>query len=124
MGSSTTRWRLYATVRAESPLWRYALIGSSLLGRQDATLSLLHADDAARAVAAAVDANITGTHHVVGEERVTFTEYLSTFADRLAADDPSRIPGWLSRFFVGKDTVRLLTNSMPTTNTRVKQTTS
>ena len=92
------------------------IVGGGLLGRRDAELSLIHADDAARAVRAAIDAEIDGCYHVVDDEPVTFATYLRAFADHLDAPAPRRLPWWLVRPLAGKDTVRFLTNPFPTTN--------
>ncbi|WP_135301948.1 NAD-dependent epimerase/dehydratase family protein [Haloarcula amylovorans] len=86
-----------------------------LLGRRDAHLSLVHADDAARALADALDADIGGIYHVVDDERVTAIEYVRTFASMLDASEPRRVPAWLARFFVGESTANLLSKPMPTT---------
>lgn len=99
---------------------RLPIVGGGLLGRQDATMSLLHSDDASRAFADAVDGDVTGTFHVVDDEPVPLAAYLRAFADRLDAPSPRRIPAWLARFFVGKHTSRFLSSSMPTTNGRFR----
>lgn len=90
------------------------IIGGGLLGRRDAELSMLHADDAGRAFADAIEAEATGLYHVADEERVTLADYLSYFADLIDAPEPSRMPGWLVRFFVGKEAVNMLSKPMPT----------
>lgn len=92
------------------------VVGGGLLGRRDAELSFVHADDAARALADALDADVTGPYHVVDDEPVTVAEFLRTFADLLDAPEPRRVPGWLARFFVGKVAADTLTSPMPTTN--------
>jgi nucleoside-diphosphate-sugar epimerase len=99
------------------------IIGRGLLGRRDAELSLVHTDDAARAFADAIEAEVTGLYHVVDDERVTLGAYLTAFADRLGAPDPSRMPGWLVRFFVGTETVNMLTKPMPTSANRFREAT-
>lgn len=97
------------------------VVGGGLLGRQDAELSFIHADDAARAFADALDASASGVYHVVDDEPVTVAQFFGTFADLLDAPEPSRIPGWLARFFVGKVSAELLTTSMPTTSEKFRQ---
>lgn len=97
------------------------IIGGGLLGRQDAELSLLHADDAARAFADAVEANETGCWHVVDDEPVTVEEFICAFADMLDAPQPFRVPAWLARPLAGSDTVRMLTNPMPTSNDMIER---
>lgn len=94
------------------------IVGGGLLGRRDAAFSFLHADDAARAFVAALEADASGVYHVVDDEPVTVAEFFETFANLLDAPEPSRIPGWLARFFVGKVTAETLTSPMPTSNER------
>ncbi|WP_458184937.1 NAD-dependent epimerase/dehydratase family protein [Haladaptatus sp. NG-WS-4] len=100
----------------------FPILGGGLLGRRDATLSILHVEDAARAFATAVDSDATGLWHVTDDESVTFATFLRTFADHLGASTPRRIPGWLVRPVVGTASVRLLTQSAPTSNERFRAT--
>ncbi|WP_276260047.1 NAD-dependent epimerase/dehydratase family protein [Haloglomus litoreum] len=100
---------------------RLPIVGGGILGRQDATLSFVHVDDAARAFAAAAEGEATGTFHVVDDDPTTLATFLRALADRLDAPEPRRVPSWLARFLVGKASVRLLTNSMPTTNERLRE---
>ncbi len=101
---------------------KFPILGSGLLGRRDATLSILHVEDAARAFATATDADESGLWHVTDDEPVTVATLFEAFADRLDAPSPRRIPGWLARPLVGKDSVQLLTISMPTSNERFRET--
>ncbi len=98
------------------------IIGRGLLGRQDARLSFLHVDDAARAFADAVEGDATGLFHVVDDAPKTYAAFIEAFTDRLGASTPRRLPAWLARLFVDANTVRLLTRPMPTTNERFKET--
>jgi nucleoside-diphosphate-sugar epimerase len=100
---------------------RLPVVGGGLLGRRDARLSFVHVDDAAAAFLAAAEGSATGTFHVVDDESVTLAAFLRAFADRLDAPEPSRVPGWLARPFVGEHTVRLLTTPMPTSNDRLRE---
>lgn len=97
------------------------VVGGGLLGRRDAKLSFVHADDAARAAADAIESGASGLYHVVDTRPTTAAEFLSEFADLLDARDPRRVPGWLARFIVGKETVDMLTNPMPTTSERFRE---
>jgi len=99
------------------------IVGGGLLGRRDAELSLIHADDAACAVAESVDAGVAGLYHVVDDEPVTVADYFKTFADLLDAPAPSRIPWWVARPFAGKDMVTFLTSPMPTTSEKFRRAT-
>ncbi|WP_267641331.1 NAD-dependent epimerase/dehydratase family protein [Haloarchaeobius amylolyticus] len=100
---------------------RLPIIGRGLLGREDAELSFVHVDDAARAFAAAVEGDATGTFHVVDDEPRTFADFLRAFAHRLDAPEPRRVPAWLARLLIDDNFVRLLTRPMPTTNDRLRR---
>ncbi|KZN24632.1 epimerase [Haladaptatus sp. R4] len=100
----------------------FPILGGGLLGRRDATLSILHVEDAARAFATAAESNESGLWHVTDDEPVTVATLFTAFAERLGAPTPRRIPGWLARPLVGKNSVELLTTSMPTTNDRFRET--
>lgn len=102
---------------------RMPVVGGGPLGRRDARLSLIHADDAAGAFAEAIEARISGRYHVVDEEPVTMADLFAEFADRLDAPEPRRLPGWLARFFVGTVTADMLTSPMPTTSDRFREAT-
>lgn len=97
------------------------VVGGGLLGRRDAELSFLHADDAALACADALEADATGLYHVVDDEPVTAAAFFTELAERLDTSDPSRVPGWLAKFFVGTVTAELLTSPMSTTSDRFQR---
>ena len=97
------------------------VVGCGLLGRSDATLSFLHADDAASAFAAATASDATGRFHVVDDRPATLADFFETFATLLEAPSPRRVPGWLARPILGRDTTRFLTSSAPTTNERFRE---
>lgn len=95
------------------------VIGDGLTGRRgETTISLIHTEDAARAMASAIESDASGVWHVVDNEPVSTDEFLAEFAQLLDMDEPGRIPRWLAKFFVGEDMVRFLTNSFPATNDR------
>jgi nucleoside-diphosphate-sugar epimerase len=97
------------------------VVGGGLLGRRDAELSVVHADDAAAAFVAAAEEGVGGTYHVVDDEPVTGAALFGTFADLLDAPEPGRIPGWLARFFVGTVNADGFTSPMPTTNRKARR---
>ncbi|WP_076427135.1 NAD-dependent epimerase/dehydratase family protein [Haladaptatus litoreus] len=72
---------------------KYPILGGGLLGRQDATLSIVHVEDAARAFVAAAESDATGHWHVTDNRPVTLSTFLRRFAERLDAPEPRRIPG-------------------------------
>lgn len=99
---------------------RLPIVGRGLLGRTDAALSFVHADDVGRGFAVAIDGEATGTFHVVDDDPTTYADFLRAFADRLKAPSPRRVPLWLVRWFADDNVLRLITRSMPTTNERFK----
>ncbi|WP_313691711.1 NAD-dependent epimerase/dehydratase family protein [Halorarum halobium] len=96
----------------------FPIVGRGPLGRGDARLSFLHADDAARAFATAVDADVSGSYHVVDDRPTTLADFLTTLAGKLAAPAPRRLPAWLARFVIGAENAALLLKPMPTSNDR------
>lgn len=94
------------------------VVGRGIIGREKARLSFLHADDAAHAFATAIDAEVSGTYHVVDDQPATFAEFLETFTAKLNAPRPYRLPAWLARYFIGAENTNLLSKSMPTSNER------
>jgi nucleoside-diphosphate-sugar epimerase len=97
------------------------IIGRGVLGRMDATLSFVHADDAGRAFAAAIKDEATGVFHVVDDEPVTWARFLNTLATELDAPTPRRVPAWLARLLIDEHLVDLLVCSMPTTSARFRE---
>lgn len=95
---------------------RLPIVGRGPLGREDAVLSFVHADDAGRAFAAAVAGDAVGTFHVVDDNPTTYADFLQSFADRLGAPPPRRIPAWMARLLVDDVVVRMVTCPMPTSN--------
>lgn len=100
---------------------RLPVIGGGVLGRRDAALSFLHADDAGRAFADAALGDATGTFHVVDDEPTAYADFVGTLAGRLGAPSPNRVPAWLARLRVDDNLVRLLTRPMPTGNDRFRE---
>lgn len=97
------------------------IVGGGLLGRRDAALSFVHADDAATAFVAAVESRVNGIYHVVDDDPVTAATFFRRFAELLDAPEPNRASAWLARFFIGKINAKGLTSPMPTTNAKAKQ---
>ncbi|URN04411.1 NAD-dependent epimerase/dehydratase family protein [Actinomadura madurae] len=68
-----------------------------LLGGGHSTLSFTHADDAATAVVAALDKDVTGALNVVDDTPVTMGEFLPEYAALLDAPAPKHVPAILAR---------------------------
>lgn len=107
----TTRTRGEALVRGEL---------SIIDGSADSRISCLHADDAASAFVAAVEADSSGLWHVVDTEPVSAAEFFTALVERLDAPAPERISEEVARQEMGDGQVDLLTSSMVTSNERFK----
>jgi nucleoside-diphosphate-sugar epimerase len=99
------------------------IVGGGVLGRRDAELSLVHVDDAARAFATAIDHGLAGVYHIVDDEPVTGADLFTEFARLLDAAEPSRMPAWLARLFIGKVNAEGFTSPFPTTHEAFTQAT-
>ncbi len=86
-----------------------------IIGDGRARLSLLHADDAAQAIATALDEGARGMFHVVDNEPVSVRDYLGELARIVGAPTPRRVPAWLARLVVGRGAVEFMTHPAPTT---------
>jgi nucleoside-diphosphate-sugar epimerase len=84
--------------------------------------SLLHADDAGRAIALAVDDAQPGTIYNVADDQPTRMADLVSLVARLAgAPQPARVPAMLARLMAGEDVIQLLTTSVRLSNRAIKQ---
>ena len=84
--------------------------------------SLLHADDAGRAIARAVDDAEAGAVYNVADDRPTqMSDLLGLIARLTGAPQPSRVPAMLARAVVGGEVVTLLTTSVRLSNRAIKQ---
>ncbi len=99
---------------------RLPILGGGLLGRNDATVSLIHVEDAAGAFLRTAETGAEGLWHIVDDRPVTVAEFLKRIARRLGVEEPYRIPGWLARPLIGSYNVKFFTTSKPTTNRRAR----
>ena len=91
-----------------------------LIGGGRAVSANLHADDAAAAFVAAVEAGRPGVWHVTDDEPATIREMLEEFARRLGAPAPRRVPLWLARLFLWRGVIEFFTRSTRTSNRRFR----
>jgi nucleoside-diphosphate-sugar epimerase len=92
-----------------------------IIGRGDAVWSLIHVADAASAFVAAAEAGRDGLWHVVDDRPVAAADVLRTFARKLGAPEPRRVPVWLAKLLAGSYAVGFLTSSKHTTNARIRR---
>lgn len=98
-----------------------SVVGTGLTGRGDTTIAPIHTADAAHAVVTALRTRSEGVYHVVDNLNVTTATFFQTFARRLDAPSPDRVPAWLAKHVIGFDMVRFLTSDYPTSAARFKQ---
>ncbi|WP_433153997.1 NAD-dependent epimerase/dehydratase family protein [Actinomadura nitritigenes] len=72
-----------------------------VVGGGHAVLSFTHADDAATAIVAALDKDVTGALNIVDDTPVTMADFLTRYARMLDAPAPRRAPAALARLAVG-----------------------
>lgn len=102
--STQTQGMIQAVKRGKMPI----------IGKGDYYYNLIHLDDAASAVAFAVDKHeslMRQAHNVSDFHPATFAEVIHYLAELTGARKPGRFPLWLSRFFLGGGIVEVLTNS-------------
>ena len=93
-----------------------------IVGDGQSYWSLLHAEDAGRAIALAVEDAEAGAVYNVADDRPTRMADLVALVARLAgAPEPKRIPAMLARMMVGADVIQLLTTSVRLSNRAIKQ---
>src|SRR5712691_2688564 len=107
--------------------WHTRILGESLsrgrpviVEQGDAVWSLIHSDDAASSFVAAAEKPTTGVWHVVDDQPVAMSEYLTAMAARLSTRSPRHMRRWLARLFLGRYTADLLTSSFPSGNDRFR----
>ncbi|MGP4028812.1 NAD-dependent epimerase/dehydratase family protein [Actinomadura sp. 3N407] len=91
-----------------------------VVGGGNSTLSFTHADDAATALVAALDKDLTGVANVVDDTPVTMGEFLPAFARTLDAPAPKRVPAALARLAVGGWGVAYMNGLRGAGNTRAR----
>ncbi|QYC39551.1 dTDP-4-oxo-6-deoxy-D-allose reductase [Nonomuraea coxensis DSM 45129] len=91
-----------------------------VVGDGGSVLSFTHAHDAATAVVAALDRDVTGALNIVDDTPVTMREWLPAFAARLGAPPPRRVPAFLARMAVGAFGVAYMTRLRGADNCRAR----
>lgn len=92
-----------------------------LIGNGGTRMSFLHAEDAARAFVATVEARAAGLWHVVDDAPATRRAFFTTLARLVGAPSPLRIPEFAARWITGEEAVRFMTTDMVTSNARFRK---
>eukprot|EP01114_Cavostelium_apophysatum_P023461 TRINITY_DN8842_c0_g1_i1.p1 TRINITY_DN8842_c0_g1~~TRINITY_DN8842_c0_g1_i1.p1 ORF type:complete len:345 (-),score=49.24 TRINITY_DN8842_c0_g1_i1:71-1105(-) len=88
--------------------------------------SLVHVEDAALAFATLAEqqfANprLASVYHVVDDSPVSLKDMLYSVAEKIQAEEPSRLPMWMAKLGAGQEVVDFVTSSTATTNDKLKK---
>jgi nucleoside-diphosphate-sugar epimerase len=96
---------------------------AAVLGAEEAYLSSIWIEDAARGVVAALDRAPSGTYDVVDDEPLPRAELVRLIAASAGKERLRRLPGLLARLMLGKDLVAVNSRSQRVSNRRFKEAT-
>ena len=83
--------------------------------------SWIHVDDAAAAVVAALEAEVSGVYNITDDEPAPVAEWLPYLAEAVSAKPPRRVPIWLARLVAGWVAVRWMTEGRGSSNGKAKR---
>ncbi|WP_127782133.1 NAD(P)-dependent oxidoreductase [Rhodococcus sp. X156] len=92
-----------------------------IVGSGDAVFSFIHARDAAAAVVAALDSQVTGALNIVDDDPAATREWIPELAQVLGAPEPRHIPALVARLAVGAWGVAFMTALRGADNNRAKE---
>jgi nucleoside-diphosphate-sugar epimerase len=91
-------------------------------GREEATASFVHPEDAGRAVLAAVERDVSGVFNIVDDEPALASEWIPVLtAERGASRKPLRVPALLARPLAGAYGVAFMTDMRGASNAKAKR---
>lgn len=91
-----------------------------IVGDGRSFFSFTHTHDAATAIVAALDRNVTGVLNVVDDHALPVGEWLPALAKRLGAPAPKHVPTFLARLAVGGWGVAFMTRLRGADNSRAR----
>ncbi|MFE3452792.1 NAD-dependent epimerase/dehydratase family protein [Nonomuraea sp. NPDC059194] len=91
-----------------------------IVGGGGSVFSFTHAHDAATAVVAALDRNVTGALNVVDDTPMALSDWLPAFARKIGAPAPKRVPAFAARLAVGEFGVAYMTRLRGADNSRAR----
>jgi nucleoside-diphosphate-sugar epimerase len=74
-----------------------------IVGAGTGVFSFVHVDDAASAIAAALDHGPGGVYNITDDEPAPLHEWAPVYAEALGAKPPRRAPAWLARLVAGAE---------------------
>ena len=87
-----------------------------VVGGGQGVWSFCHVEDAAHAVALAVDSEVAGLFEIVDHEPAPVHQWLPELARAVGAKAPRHVPAWLARPFIGDFGVHLMTAAQGASN--------
>ncbi|AWS40478.1 NAD(P)-dependent oxidoreductase [Streptosporangium sp. 'caverna'] len=91
-----------------------------IVGRGESVFSFTHVHDAATAIVASLDRDVTGALNVVDDDPAPVYEWLPAVAEMLGAPAPRRIPVFAARLVVGGWGVTFMNELRGAANTRAR----
>ncbi|GAA3474714.1 NAD-dependent epimerase/dehydratase family protein [Nonomuraea roseola] len=91
-----------------------------IVGDGGSVFSFTHAHDAATAVVAALDRNVSGALNVVDDTPLAHRDWLPAFARKLGAPAPRRVPAFAAKLAVGGFGVAFMTRLRGADNSRAR----
>lgn len=91
-----------------------------IVGDGGSVFSFTHAHDAATAVVAALDRDVSGALNVVDDTPMAVRDWLPAFARKLGAPAPRRVPAFVAKLVVGGFGVAFMTRLRGADNSRAR----
>ncbi len=92
-----------------------------VVGRDGATWSFIHVDDAARATLAALDPDVkAGVYNVVDDDPAPVRDWIPAYAQALGAPEPRWVPTLLARVAAGKLGAYFMTDLQGASNAKAR----
>jgi nucleoside-diphosphate-sugar epimerase len=92
-----------------------------IVGEGGAIFSFIHAADAAAAIVAAVESDVTGVLNIVDDDPASVREWLPEVARSLDAPEPKNVPPLVARFAVGPFGLAFMTELRGADNRRARE---
>jgi 2-alkyl-3-oxoalkanoate reductase len=92
-----------------------------IIGDGGGVFSHIHIEDAAAAIAVAVERGQPGVYNVVDDEPAPVREWLPVLASALGAKPPRHVPRWLGRLLAGEAATVMMTEVRGASNEKAKR---
>ena len=94
----------------------------AVIGRGDNLWDVIHVDDVARALVAALERAPAGEiYHAADDEPIAYYDFMALSAQALGVGPPRRVPAWVARLAAGSSAVTAVVRSARTSNAKLKR---